>query len=81
MFLAWLGCSTLSGIGLPHFTKLCERPEASVAWPLSEERFGVWCMSVTSLVLSHQVDRHAPRHGVSGYRSPKWSTRMQRLVP
>ncbi len=28
-------------------------------------------MSVTSLVLSHQVDRHAPRHGVIGYRSPK----------
>ncbi len=31
----------------------------------------VWCMSVTSLVLSHQVDRHAPQHGVMGYRSPK----------
>ncbi len=48
MFLAWLWCSTLSGIGLPLFIKLCERPEASVAWPLSEERFGVcllppWC--------------------------------------
>ncbi len=28
-------------------------------------------MSVTSLVLSHQVDRHAPQHGVIGYRSPK----------
>ncbi len=28
-------------------------------------------MSVTSLVLSHQVDRHALRHGVIGYRSPK----------
>ncbi len=48
VFLAWLWCSTLSGIGLPLFIKLCERPEASVAWPLSEERFGVclsppWC--------------------------------------
>ncbi len=48
VFLAWLGCSTLSGFGLPLFTKLCEQPEASVAWPLFEERFGVilsppWC--------------------------------------
>ncbi len=30
-------------------------------------------MSVTSLVLSYQVDKHAPRHGVIGYRSPKCS--------
>ncbi len=48
VFYAWLGCSTLSGFGLPLFTKLCEQPEASVAWPLFEERFGVilsppWC--------------------------------------
>ncbi len=57
MFLAWLGCSTLSGIGIPHFTKLCEWPEASVAWPLSKGK--VWFMSVTSLVLSHQVDSRA----------------------
>ncbi len=31
----------------------------------------VWYMSVTSLVLSYQVDRHALWHGVIGYRSPK----------
>ncbi len=31
----------------------------------------VWCMSVTFLVFSHQVDRHGPRHDVIGYRSPK----------
>ncbi len=76
MFLAWLGCSTLSGIGLPHFTKLCERPEASVAWPLSEERFGVclsppWC----SLSPGGQAYASAWRDWIS---FPKVSTRMQR---
>ncbi len=54
--------------GSPVSAKLRERAVASVAWPLSKGRLR--CMYVASLVISHQVDRHTPRHGIVGFRSP-----------
>ncbi len=79
VFIAWLGCSTSSCFGLPLFTKLCERPEVSVAWPLFEEKFEKYvCHFLGALSPGRQACASAWHDWIS---FPKVSTRMQRWVP